>query len=176
VYVIQRSWEQQLAAATYFSSVVDWATLDFLRKDQDTTWKTGFGNGRRSPLVTGNAPVIDQVLQISQRKVTGRWPLLITLIRNGHQTTTITSTSHRSCENDCFFRPTGNFGNRHQNKARYCEINIRDACGEPASPMSQRTGHVLVTGFYGARYFIVKFVTGVPIEAHYSVVSVCNEL
>jgi hypothetical protein len=27
VYVIQRSWEQQLAAATYFASVVDWATL-----------------------------------------------------------------------------------------------------------------------------------------------------
>jgi hypothetical protein len=28
--------------------------------------KTGFGNGSRSPLVTGNAPVTDQVLQISQ--------------------------------------------------------------------------------------------------------------
>jgi hypothetical protein len=57
--------------------------------------------------------------------------------------------------------------------------------------MSQRTGHVLVTGFYGARYFVGKFVTGVPIEARYfvgkfltgvpiearySVVSVCNEL
>jgi hypothetical protein len=27
--------------------------------------KTHFGNGRRSPLVTGNAPVTDQVLQIS---------------------------------------------------------------------------------------------------------------
>jgi hypothetical protein len=36
VYVIQRSWEQQLAAATYSASVVDWATLDFLREDQDT--------------------------------------------------------------------------------------------------------------------------------------------
>jgi hypothetical protein len=53
---------------------------------------------------------------------------------------------------------------------------IRDACGEPASLMSQRTGRVLVTSFYGARYFIGKFVTGVPIEAHYLVVSVCNEL
>jgi hypothetical protein len=42
--------------------------------------------------------------------------------------------------------------------------------------MSQRTGHVLVTGFYGACYFVGKFVTGVPIEARYSVVSVCNEL
>jgi hypothetical protein len=35
VYVIQRSWEQQLAAATY-SSVVDWAILNCLREDQDT--------------------------------------------------------------------------------------------------------------------------------------------
>jgi hypothetical protein len=36
VYVIQRSWEQQLAVATYSASVVDWATLDCLREDQDT--------------------------------------------------------------------------------------------------------------------------------------------
>jgi hypothetical protein len=36
VYVIQRSWEQQLAAATYSSSVMDWATLNYLREDQDT--------------------------------------------------------------------------------------------------------------------------------------------
>jgi hypothetical protein len=36
VYVIQRSWEQQLAAATYSASVVDWAALDYLREDQDT--------------------------------------------------------------------------------------------------------------------------------------------
>jgi hypothetical protein len=36
VYVIQMSWEQQLAAATYSASVVDWATLDYLREDQDT--------------------------------------------------------------------------------------------------------------------------------------------
>jgi hypothetical protein len=35
---------------------------------------------------------------------------------------------------------------------------------------------VLVTGFYSARYFVGMFVTSVPIEAHYSVVSVCNEL
>jgi hypothetical protein len=49
-------------------------------------------------------------------------------------------------------------------------------CGEHASPMSQRMGHVLVTGFYGARYFVGKFVTGVPIEARYLVVSVCNRL
>jgi hypothetical protein len=37
VYVIQRSREQQLAAATYPASVVDWATLNCLREDQDTT-------------------------------------------------------------------------------------------------------------------------------------------
>jgi hypothetical protein len=103
-------------------------------------------------------------------------PELITHIRNGHQTTTVTTISHWSRENDCFSRSTGNFGDGHQNKARYCEINIRDACGEPASPMSQRTGHVLVTGFYGARYFVSKLATGVPIEAHYLVVSVCNKL
>jgi hypothetical protein len=36
VYVIQRSWEQRLVAATYSASVVDWATLDCLREDQDT--------------------------------------------------------------------------------------------------------------------------------------------
>jgi hypothetical protein len=36
VYVIQRSWEQQLATATYSASIVDWATLDCLREDQDT--------------------------------------------------------------------------------------------------------------------------------------------
>jgi hypothetical protein len=33
VYVIQSSFEQQLAEATYSASVVDWATLDCLRED-----------------------------------------------------------------------------------------------------------------------------------------------
>jgi hypothetical protein len=32
---------------------------------QNTMWKTGFGNGRRSPLVMSNAPITDLVLQIS---------------------------------------------------------------------------------------------------------------
>jgi hypothetical protein len=36
VYVIQRSWEQQLAATAYSASVVDRATLDCLREDQNT--------------------------------------------------------------------------------------------------------------------------------------------
>jgi hypothetical protein len=75
--------------------------------------------------------------------------LSTTRIRNGHQTTTVTTTSHQSCENDCFSGPIGNFGNGHQNRARYCEINIGDACGEPASLMSRRTGRVLgPTGQY----------------------------
>jgi hypothetical protein len=30
------SWDQQLAAATYSASVVDWATLDCLWEDRDT--------------------------------------------------------------------------------------------------------------------------------------------
>jgi hypothetical protein len=75
--------------------------------------------------------------------------LSTTSTRNGHQTTTVTTSSHQSRENECSSGPIGNFGNGHQNKARYCEINIRDACGEPASPMSQRTGHVVgPTGQY----------------------------
>jgi hypothetical protein len=36
VYVIQRSLEQQLAAATYSASVVDCATPDCLQEDQGT--------------------------------------------------------------------------------------------------------------------------------------------
>jgi hypothetical protein len=98
--------------------------------------------------------------------------LSTTRIRNGHQTTTVTITSHRSRENDYFTGPTGNFGNGHQNKVRYCEINIGDACGEPASPMSRRTGHVVgPTG-----YIVGMLVTGISIEARYSAMSVCNEL
>jgi hypothetical protein len=49
-----------------------------------TTWKTAFGNGCRSPLVTGNAPVTYQVVTNKPRKVTGRCQLLIRNIRNGH--------------------------------------------------------------------------------------------
>jgi hypothetical protein len=37
VYVIQSSWEQQLAATTYATFVVDRATLDCLREDQETS-------------------------------------------------------------------------------------------------------------------------------------------
>jgi hypothetical protein len=39
--------------------------------------------------------------------------------------------------NDCFSGPIRNFGNGYENKARYCEINTRDAFREPASPLSQ---------------------------------------
>jgi hypothetical protein len=37
VHEIQSSCEQQLAAATYSASVVDWATLDCLREHQETS-------------------------------------------------------------------------------------------------------------------------------------------
>jgi hypothetical protein len=37
VYVIQRRCEQQLAAATYSAFVVNWATLECLREDQETS-------------------------------------------------------------------------------------------------------------------------------------------
>jgi hypothetical protein len=37
VYVIQSSWEQQLAAISYSASVVDWARLDCLQEDQETS-------------------------------------------------------------------------------------------------------------------------------------------
>jgi hypothetical protein len=37
VYVIQSSYEQQLATWTYSASLVDWATLDCLREDQETS-------------------------------------------------------------------------------------------------------------------------------------------
>jgi hypothetical protein len=39
------------------------------RRCPPTTWKTHFGNGRRLPLVTGKAPVTDQVLQMSQERL-----------------------------------------------------------------------------------------------------------
>jgi hypothetical protein len=37
VYVIQSSCEQQLATTTYLASMVDWAKLDCLREDQETS-------------------------------------------------------------------------------------------------------------------------------------------
>jgi hypothetical protein len=39
--------------------------------------------------------------------------------------------------NGCFSGSTGNFCNGHENRACYCEINIRDVCREPASPLSR---------------------------------------
>jgi hypothetical protein len=41
-------------------------------------------------------------------------------------------------------------------------------------PRAHRSG--LVTGFYTARYIVGMFVTGFPNEAHYSLISVCNEV
>jgi hypothetical protein len=34
----------------------------------------------------------------------------------------------------------------------------------------------LVTGYYTARYIVGIFVTSFPNKAHYSLISVCNEL
>jgi hypothetical protein len=36
VAIIQSNWEQQATTITYLASMVDWATLDYLREDQDT--------------------------------------------------------------------------------------------------------------------------------------------
>jgi hypothetical protein len=48
VYVIQSSCEQQLAATTYSASVVDWATLDCLREDQETSEDPKTGKSPKS--------------------------------------------------------------------------------------------------------------------------------
>jgi hypothetical protein len=43
-------------------------------------------------------------------------------------------------------------------------------------PSSGAHRSVLVTCFYGAHYIVGMFVTGVPIEARYLVISICNKL
>jgi hypothetical protein len=55
-----------------------------------TMWKTHFGN-RQSACYQSS-------VTNEPRKVTGRCPLLITHIRSGHKTTTVTTTNHRSHE------------------------------------------------------------------------------
>jgi hypothetical protein len=56
-----------------------------------------------------------------------------------------------------------------------CVVNLCLRClDEQAICGAHRS--VLLTGFYGACYFVGMFVTGIPIEARYSVISVCNEL
>jgi hypothetical protein len=54
-----------------------------------------------------------------------------------------------------------------------CTCIFDVSTNEPSSRAHRR---VLVTGFYGARYIVSMFVMGVPIEARYLVISVCNEL
>jgi hypothetical protein len=108
--------------------------------------------------------------------------LSTTSIHNGHQTTTVTTTSHRSREMTVSLGPPGTLVTCTKTKSvtvksisetRVVKLRLRclneraTLCGQPS---------VLVTGFYGACYFVGMFVTGVPIEARYSVVSVCNEL
>jgi hypothetical protein len=55
----------------FFHSQVPWnvyTSLSHRKSLEDTKWKTHFGNGHRLPLVTGNAPVTNQVLQISHER------------------------------------------------------------------------------------------------------------
>jgi hypothetical protein len=54
------TWVLTVYFGTQNMFITLWFGFDSLRD------KTGFGNGRRSPSVTGNALVTDQVLQISQ--------------------------------------------------------------------------------------------------------------
>jgi hypothetical protein len=56
VYVIQSSWEQQLAAATYSTFVVDWATLDCLLEDQETSEEPKKLTSPRSRLPIDSTP------------------------------------------------------------------------------------------------------------------------
>jgi hypothetical protein len=114
--------------------------------------------------------------------------------------------------NGCFSGPTRNIGNGHENRARYCEINIRDAFREPASPLSRRNEtrlflpasafsllmetlvlnmHLLYlderarswgppvrtgNGLLHSPLHCGNFCNEFPNEAHYSLISVCNEL
>jgi hypothetical protein len=54
-------------------------------------------------------------------------------------------------------------------------VNLRLRCLDERAML---WGPPLSTGnrSYGAHYFVGMFVTSVPIEARYSVISVCNEL
>jgi hypothetical protein len=52
----------------FFLTLLLILTEDARHRCQFNTWKIAFGNGRRSPLVMGNAPITDQVLQISQER------------------------------------------------------------------------------------------------------------
>jgi hypothetical protein len=54
-------------------------------------------------------------------------------------------------------------------------VNLRLRCLDEQAMFGAHRS-VLVTGFYGARYFVGMFVIGVPIEACYSLISVCNKL
>jgi hypothetical protein len=58
-------WEESAVRRRQEERIMKEGTIG---SEEDTTWKTGFGNRRRSPFVTGNAPVTDQVLQISQER------------------------------------------------------------------------------------------------------------
>jgi hypothetical protein len=68
-------------------------------------------------------------------------------ICNGHQTTIVTTTSHRSCEMVVCLSPQRTLVTGMK-QSSYCEINIRDAFLEPASPLSRRNEtHLFLRAF-----------------------------
>jgi hypothetical protein len=59
-------------------------------------------------------------------------------IRKGHQTTIVTTTSHRSCEMAVFLGPQGTLVTSMNTEPVTVKVNIRDVFREPASPLSRR--------------------------------------
>jgi hypothetical protein len=66
VYVIQSNCEQQLAAKTYSASVVDWATVDCLRRSQKLI-------STRSRFPINSTPCKVGIRKTKKRKERGRW-------------------------------------------------------------------------------------------------------
>jgi hypothetical protein len=121
-------------------------------------------------------------------------------IRNGHQTTTVTTTSHRSREMVVSLGPQGTLVTGMKIEpvtmkltSETCSMNLclRGSAFSRLKEMrafNQRLLYLherarswsppsgLVTAFYTACYIIGMFVTGFPNEARYSLISVCNEL
>jgi hypothetical protein len=82
--------------------------------EYETLCEKHFGNKHKCPLVTGKH-LLPIKCYNERRTVMGRCPLLITRIRNGKQR----PLPQLGTRNWCFSRPTGDFGNRHQHRARY---------------------------------------------------------
>jgi hypothetical protein len=106
--------------------------------------------------------------------------LTTTRICSGHETTAITTTSHVKMTVSLGPQGTLVMGTKTEpvtvkSISETRVVNLRLRCLDERAML---WGHqsVLVTGFYSARYFVRMFVTGVPIEARYLMISVCNEL